>query len=184
MPFNAGVYVTKLPDKAYLLARRRIVGSCWVWTGARSSGGYGNLSFGGKYHTPHRVAYHLWVGPIPRKLVIDHLCRVRLCFRPSHLEVTTHRTNILRGTGFSARLALRDRCVNGHKFDPLVRNRWTKSPHARLCRQCRREIEQRRRDRLKARGISARSGKGYVRGPYKPLDHAYTRGGLRDVEAA
>jgi hypothetical protein len=47
--------------------------------------------------SPHRFAYELLVGPIPAGLVLDHLCRNRLCVNPNHLEPVTNSENPRRG---------------------------------------------------------------------------------------
>jgi hypothetical protein len=44
----------------------------------------------------HRVSYEAAYGPIPAGLHIDHLCRVRKCVRPEHLEAVTQGENNLR----------------------------------------------------------------------------------------
>lgn len=64
----------------------------------------------------HRVAWLKEKGPIPSNLVLDHLCRNRSCVNTNHLEVVTHRENILRGTGPSAWNAKKDHCKKGHPF--------------------------------------------------------------------
>ena len=48
------------------------------------------------YDPAHRAAYALDVGPIPEGLTIDHLCRVRHCVRPDHLEPVTQAENTRR----------------------------------------------------------------------------------------
>jgi hypothetical protein len=53
----------------------------------------------------HRFAYELLVGPIPEDLELDHLCRVRHCVNPAHLEPVTHLENILRGMRAAAQQA-------------------------------------------------------------------------------
>jgi hypothetical protein len=68
-------------------------GGCWLWTGSRNGGGYGN--YGGK--GAHRYAYELLKAPIPPGLVIDHLCRVRHCVNPDHMEPVTQSVNCRRG---------------------------------------------------------------------------------------
>jgi hypothetical protein len=45
----------------------------------------------------HRAFYEDYRGPIPPGLVIDHLCRVRLCVNPSHMEIVTRGENTRRG---------------------------------------------------------------------------------------
>jgi HNH endonuclease len=70
---------------------------CWLWTGAKLHGGYGHMRGGTADTTAHRIAYELLVGPIPKGLEIDHLCRVRACVRPDHLEPVTRAENDRRG---------------------------------------------------------------------------------------
>lgn len=74
---------------------------CWEWTGSKQRQGYGRLgrTEGGKYTElmAHRIAFELYVGPIPEGLVIDHLCRNRGCVNPDHLEPVTNEVNIERG---------------------------------------------------------------------------------------
>jgi HNH endonuclease len=96
----------------------------------------------------HRVAYEMWFGPIPDGLVIDHLCRNRACVNPAHMEPVTHRENLLRGTGASARQAAKKTCIRGHEFD--VRNK-----NGRECTTCirlRAQARVQRRKQKAARG--------------------------------
>lgn len=44
----------------------------------------------------HRVVYEHLIGPIPDDMVIDHLCRVKCCVNPAHLEVVTQAENCRR----------------------------------------------------------------------------------------
>lgn len=69
---------------------------CWIWTGARNDGGYGQLNVNGKQLYAHRLSYECNVGPIPDGMQIDHLCRVTRCIRPEHLEPVTPKENIRR----------------------------------------------------------------------------------------
>jgi hypothetical protein len=39
------------------------------------------------------MVYELEVGPIPPGMLIDHMCRTRLCVRPAHLRVVTDAQN-------------------------------------------------------------------------------------------
>jgi len=70
-------------------------GDCWEWVAAKTSLGYG--SFKGK--GAHIWAWNHLVGPVPDGLELDHLCRVRHCVNPDHLEPVTHAENTRRGAG-------------------------------------------------------------------------------------
>lgn len=79
--------------------QRRVApsGECWTWTGATEHHGYGRFWLNGKMRYAHRVAYEWFRGPIPEGHDIDHLCRVRNCVNPFHLEAVTRQVNLLRG---------------------------------------------------------------------------------------
>lgn len=82
-----------------------VPGPCWEWAGAITSGGYGNIWHGGAYVPAHRVSYTLANGAIGDGLHIDHLCRVRHCVNPDHLEQVTTAENNRRALEFRMRKA-------------------------------------------------------------------------------
>lgn len=79
---------------------------CWLWRRAVSSQGYGRLVVDGKGVGAHRFFYELCVGPIPDGLHVDHLCRVRLCVNPAHLEPVTAAENNRRAARGSAKVVV------------------------------------------------------------------------------
>lgn len=87
---------------------------CWLWTGAKTSTGYGQVRIGMRMHYVHRVAYEWIHGHIEPSLVIDHLCRNHACVNPGHLDAVSTRENILRGTGNAAKNASKTHCPHGH----------------------------------------------------------------------
>lgn len=111
--------------------------TCWLWTGAKQSAGYGHLYVEGRTHLAHRLAYETLVGPVPDGLVLDHLCRVHHCVNPAHLEPVTLAENFRRGVGLeraaAAKLA-KTHCKHGHEYTPEnTRLNWK---GARVCREC------------------------------------------------
>ena len=76
---------------------------CWLWTASTDKDGYGQFGVGSQIDgtatmaKSHRWAHEHLVGPIPEGLQIDHLCRVRSCVNPGHLEPVTNRENLRRG---------------------------------------------------------------------------------------
>lgn len=71
---------------------------CWHWQGRINEQGYGLTSINGKNKVPaHRFIYERHKGVVPNGLELDHLCRVRDCVNPDHLEPVTHLENSRRG---------------------------------------------------------------------------------------
>ena len=113
-------------------------GSCWVWTGARTSQGYGNFLWYGKNVVAHRKSYEILVGNIPKDLDLDHLCRNRSCVNPYHLEPVTRRENLLRGDTIPAKHVNKTHCPKGHKY--TKENTYTYAGNnSRYCKTCRKE---------------------------------------------
>ena len=111
--------------------------TCWLWTASCSSEGYGRINISGKSTYAHRWAYEQAHGPIPEGMHIDHLCRVRHCVNPEHMEVVTNRQNFTRGEHPNAKLHRSGHCKRGHPLtgsNVLVRQNGT-----RHCRACSRE---------------------------------------------
>ena len=86
----------------------------------------------------HRFVYERLVGKIPEGLQIDHLCRVRHCANPAHMEAVTQRENILRGMSPAAENARKTHCPQGHPYEG--ENLFTYNQgRFRRCRACDRE---------------------------------------------
>ena len=69
---------------------------CWEWQRGKLASGYGSIAVDGKRKVTHRYTWEVVVGEIPEGAQIDHLCRNRLCCRPSHLEPVTQQENLAR----------------------------------------------------------------------------------------
>lgn len=110
--------------------------TCWLWVGAQTGHGeYGSIVIDGKDRRVHRVVYTLIRGTIPNGLDLDHLCRVRKCCNPDHLEPVTKGENVLRGIGLAAQNRAKTHCLHGHQFTPG--NTYIYLRHGRVTRNCR-----------------------------------------------
>lgn len=110
---------------------------CWAWWGARDKKGYGRFRVGKRMHPAHRVAYELFRGPIQPGMTLDHTCRNTSCVNPWHMDQTTVRDNVRRGSN-----SLKKECPKGHDYDEenTLRRRGK-----RECRMCERARSRRRR---------------------------------------
>lgn len=143
-------------DQARLLAKVTIdSGGCWLWTGQINRYGYAKTSIrrnGKDVHVSgHRLAYELFIGPIPVGQEIDHVkargCLYRHCVNPAHLEAVTPRENTLRSTAPSALNATKTHCPAGHEYDEVNTRIYRGRRH---CRACDRSRLARRRTRIAA----------------------------------
>lgn len=75
--------------------------TCWLWTGSLTYDGYGIFREDNRRTGAHRFAYEYLIGPVPDGMQLDHLCRVRNCVNPEHLEPVTGAENTRRA--FEAR---------------------------------------------------------------------------------
>lgn len=115
-------------------------GNCWLWLGYTTALGYGRYN----QQMAHRLSYEEALGPIPEGLELDHLCRVRLCVRPEHLEAVTHAENVRRGNGGRKPAVM---CPAGHRYEGTnvyVRPDGT----GRDCKACKAERVRRSRGRI------------------------------------
>jgi len=116
---------------------------CWLWVGAVHRNGYGSvhLSKPRRNAVAHRAVYELLVGPIPQNLDLDHLCRVRCCVNPAHLEPVTRKENLERSGSLAALALIAKRknespvCTKGHAMTPDNTYIYPNGRH-RLCRTC------------------------------------------------
>jgi len=122
------------------------LGCCWLWTGCKFKtgipgvfyGGFSSKEFGSTSTTAHRVSFFWEAGVVSTvDNPLDHLCRVTLCVRPSHLEQVTFAENVLRGTGPTAVNKVKTHCIHGHEF---TAENTTSNAGGRKCRECHRRI--------------------------------------------
>ena len=110
---------------------------CWLWIGAIKSNGYGVIRNGARgtgYSYAHRYAYIAFRGLIPAGAQIDHLCRLRCCVNPDHLEPVSCRENLRRGTHPNIILHRNRTCKQGHFLNP--ENSYYQADGRQFCKTC------------------------------------------------
>lgn len=133
----------RVEDRFWAKVDRSEPNGCWRWLALRNHGGYGRFWFEGKQRQAHRVAYVLFVGPIPDGFDIDHLCHNRSCVRPEHLEAVSPEENTRRRRAFLTANGAKRACPAGHPYNEG--NTYWRTPRHRECRACRSERSSARR---------------------------------------
>lgn len=133
------------------------LGPCWIWTGALGGGGYGRIEVGKRPVSGTSIlAYaHRWLweyvfGAMPKGLVSDHLCRVRECVNPLHIEPVTvsenaRRSPVVADICRALGRAQTDKpkpshCPEGHPYDE-TNTYWHAARNTRRCRICHSEYK-------------------------------------------
>lgn len=130
----AARFWSKVDKDGAIPSDRPDLGPCWEWTGARAGTGYGSIRQYNRARPAHIVSWEYANGSVPEGRELDHLCRVRHCVNPSHLEPVTRLTNVRRGRGHGSET----HCPKGHSYDDAY-TYTTASGVIRQCRTCRRE---------------------------------------------
>jgi HNH endonuclease len=137
-----------LPDRLMSKVSPEPNSGCWLWMGEGHTNGYGLTKHNGKTHLVRRLMYEITRGPIPDGLELDHLCRVRCCVNPTHLEAVTHQENMQRSPlsrKGSEHLRKKTHCPKGHPYDAANTYKWR---GRRLCRECNRQRSRERARQL------------------------------------
>lgn len=177
-PLDVDVCVAYYTSKRWSSKVVKAEDACWMWIGATTRNGYGQVYLKGEHILAHRltwVAHHKC--DVPVGLTLDHLCRNRACVNPAHLEPVSFRTNALRGVSPMAANARATHCKRGHELSPdnLV-ERYL--PEKRSCKTCR-SADDRRRSRLLAKAARDR---GMTKSAYV-AQFGYSTAGLTDDDA-
>jgi hypothetical protein len=103
---------------------------CWIWTGCMMRDGYGKVGVNGETMLAHRYSWLLFRGELPAdRPHLDHLCRVRCCVNPDHLEPVTHVENKKR--------AQAKFCGRGHPLAaPNLYEYFRNGKYVRRCKTC------------------------------------------------
>jgi hypothetical protein len=124
---------------------------CWIWM-ASTNGKYGVFHFYAHKVYAHRVSYEHHVGEIPTGLTIDHLCKVKLCVNPAHLEAVTYHENLSRSDAWIgvSNYHRPDQTKCGAGLHDWIPANWKKHGNGVKCRLCHnqrnQEYKERKRD--------------------------------------
>jgi hypothetical protein len=153
---TAARFWAKVDKAGPVPAHRPDLGPCWLWTAATtgSDGEYGYFRLDGRMRPAHLVAWESECGSVPEGLELDHLCRVRICVRPPHLEPVEHIVNARRG---AASIRLAGVCASGRhpitgEADLVIRGGRTRGC-AECTRERQREADRRRSPRDRKRSV-------------------------------
>lgn len=129
---------TDLPERIASKIEPEPMSGCWLWTAWANSQGYGYVAWDHRDQPAHRIVWELLVGPIPKGLDLDHLCRNRICVSPWHHEPVTRLENNRRGNVRQANIdrhAARTHCPQGHPYDEENTYRWHGGRQCKVCRR-------------------------------------------------
>jgi hypothetical protein len=129
-------FITKIEPRTFVF-------QCWLWKRPNKDG-YGRFWWNGSKTTAHRFAFLAYGGKLAKGEEPDHLCRVRRCVNPDHLQAVTRRENLRRGNTFVARNLAMSACKYGHPYSK--ENTYTYRGYRR-CRECNRLYQRRLRVR-------------------------------------
>lgn len=112
-------------------------GACWIWKAHTDAKGYGRFKVAGKSWLAYRWLYTQLIEEPAEGITLDHLCAVKACVNPAHLQPVTNKVNVLRGTGPTAVNASKTHCPRGHGYDRVAKRKDGSS--FRYCSSCRRK---------------------------------------------
>lgn len=124
----------KKPFEQKMLEFIQITGFCWLWTGRLNDRGYGQVRVGKRNLRAHRAVYAYLVEEPPEDKVANHLCKVRNCVNPDHVEFVTQRENVMYSFSPASANARKTHCKRGHEL--LGYNLYVKPSGQRICRTC------------------------------------------------
>jgi len=110
---------------------------CWLWTGFIHPTGYVYFWYKGSCVKGHRYVYELYEGPIPNGYDVHHICEVKICVNPSHLEALPRKEHAKQHSVMYSETSWqikKTHCPQGHEYTP--ENTYLRY-NKRYCSKCR-----------------------------------------------
>jgi hypothetical protein len=111
---------------------------CWEWNGMHYTSGYGCMKIHRKRMSAHRISWMLFIGDIPKGLLVCHKCDNCNCVNPNHLFLGTQKDN------------MRDMVAKGRNAD----NRGQNNRNAKLTKDQVEQIKELRKTGLLQRELA------------------------------
>lgn len=128
--------MTKLEIFRKLRNKTRIqeITKCWLWEGARNSGGKGStrLESGSTSYLVHRLSAHIFLkyDLNDKESQINHLCSNPNCWHPRHIYIGNQQENMQDRYRLQQPIT---HCKRGHEFTEENTYHWK---NQRRCREC------------------------------------------------
>jgi len=127
---------------------------CWLWTHSLNIHGYAQVTIKGGMAIAHRLAYKIWIGPVPEGAVLHHRCHTRSCINPDHLEPMTQRQHVKLADCPTTINANKTVCLAGHPLEGA--NLRIRRNGDRICRECHRRRVRESWRKMQALKVQAR----------------------------
>lgn len=109
------------------------LGPCWLWRAGRKDSGYATFDVEGVTFRAHKWYWEQINGPVPIGFELDHLCKIRHCVNPEHLELVSHYENVMRSSNIMAVHSRKTHCPSGHEYNLENTRLYQDRRYCKLC---------------------------------------------------